>query len=107
MKKIIFVILSFVSLSTFAQSLIGSDSRGSGKVITINQNEVEAIISKDDVYVRPMDLEDGIDHVRGVNVSNGRVLIDLSKPNVHDVERIIFQNGQEVRALSGGNSGGG
>lgn len=137
MKKIIFITLSLISISSFAQSLNGNGTgggkithisqseaaaiiskidvsrlngggdMGGGKVINISQHEVEAIISKDDLYVRPMDLEDGIDHIRGVNVLNGQVQIDLSKPNVHNVGRIIFQNGSEARVLSGGAGGGG
>ena len=118
MKKIIFLTLSFMAFSSFAQDMTTeaaleilkkvaqNQNAKSETVISINQNDVEAIISKDDVYVRPVDLEEGIDSISGVNVQNGRVIINVSKPSQLNVGNILLQNGTQVRVIDGGNSGG-
>lgn len=118
MKKIISLALSFIAFSSFAQDVTTARALEILKeiaekpnstyetVVTLNQNDVEAIISKDDVYVRPVDLEEGIDSISGVNVQNGRIYINVSKPGQLNVGNILLQNGDQVRVIDGGNTGG-
>lgn len=133
MKALIFVTTLVLSISLQAQSISGTNGGGTlsnrggtdaggtifrlvrngsggnagGKVINLNEADVEAIITKDDVYVRPNDLRDGIEQVEGVQVIQNVIQFDFNRVNLN-LDHIIMNSGKVLKVSGeGGNMGGG
>lgn len=83
-----------------------SENEGRGKFINFDESEVEAIITKDEIYIRPADLQDGIERVEGVRVENNLIQLDFNRPNFN-LDRVLMNSGKVMRVLSGGTDGGG
>lgn len=77
---------------------------GGGKVV-IKESDVEAFITKDDVYVRPVDLRDGIEYVEGVEVYQNIIQLNFKKPNF-GLDRVLMNDGKIMRVSAEGGSGG-
>lgn len=121
MKHILAIFIFSISLAAFAEGgdmgggrsmTKGGDGSGGRKIITIASDQIEAVISKDGVYARPIDLQEGFEQFEGVKVTPKKIIIDLSSPAKLDVGSILLRNGLEInsdafQAVSGGDMGGG
>ncbi len=121
MKNILAILIFSISLAAFATGgdmgggrSMAKDGDGSGgKVISISSDQIEAVISKDGVYARPIDLQEGFEKFEGVKVTTKKIILDLSTPAKLDVGTILLRDGRAINmdafkaVSSGGDMGGG
>jgi len=107
MRNIIALLTFTISMAAYA----GSGDMGGGRALTIPNSSIEAVVSKDGVYARLIDIQEGFENFKGLKVDKNKAILDLSSPAKLDVESIILNDGTElfmrVMRASGGDMGGG
>jgi len=113
MKKII----SFITFSISLAAIAGSGDMGGGykltnKLLSIPNSSIEAVISKEGIYARLIDLQEGFESFKGLDLAKEKTTINFSKPQTINVERILLNDGREIsidrlKRVSGGDMGGG
>ena len=114
MKKLI-LLASIISLNSYALGL-GGDSSSGGLTqdlskLVVQNSRIEAILTKEGVYSRLEDIEDGFEPVKGIQIKKTHSIFDIKKNSQLDVSKIFLNNGSSIdltfKVVDGGDMGGG
>jgi len=113
--KYIVVILAIFNITLTAHA--GSGDMGGGRAFTakkiaIPNNLIDGVVSKDGIYSRLIDIQEGYENFEGIQVTPTQTIFDLKKPSRVDLDILILNNGwnlnlDALRVLDGGDMGGG
>ena len=105
MRNIVILTLTFfIFLNTSFASTNNS--------VTINSNNIEALVTTDGSYARLNDIQDGFENFAGTTVTNNKIILNFDNPNFN-IKKAQLHNGDTVNIVKmvfiegGGGMGGG